>query len=63
MINLELLYGGTFEINETDIKKISLSKDFDGIVIETKDGLQLTIKNNEENKQYWLEDFNIIKHN
>jgi hypothetical protein len=60
MTKIELLYGGTFEIDETDIKNIFLSEDFDGIVIETEKGLQLTIKNNKENKKYWLENF--IKH-
>lgn len=53
MTEVELLYGGTFEIDEQDIKKAYYDSKFKGIIIETNKGAKITIKDDPSNRKKW----------
>ena len=54
MIQVELLRGGIFSLNEADVKSAILDETYNGIVIETNSGTKITIKDDEDNRLKWL---------
>ncbi len=59
MTEVELLYGGTFQIDESDIKKAYFDAKYDGIVIETNKGTTVTIKDSDANRKIWIPTLNL----
>ncbi len=57
------MYGGTFQIDESDIKQIYYDSKFNGIVIETNKGTKVTIQDNDSNRQKWNPSFDDINLN
>ncbi len=53
MTEVELLYGGTFSIDENDIKLSYYDTKYDGIVLVTHKGNIVTIKDSENNRTKW----------
>lgn len=51
MIEVELIIGGTFQIDEMKIKKTYFGNN--GIVIESENAPKITIKDSEENRIKW----------
>lgn len=59
MTEVELLYGGTFQIDEADIKNTYYDTKFKGIVIETNKGAKVTIKDSDTNRKKWIPNLNL----
>jgi hypothetical protein len=59
MTEVDLLYGGTFQIDESDIKNAYYDTKFKGIVIETNKGTKVTIKDSNTNRKKWIPTLNL----
>ena len=53
-MRIELLRGGSFEIDENDLKTSDYTEDKEGIILEFYKGHKITIKNNETNRDNWI---------
>lgn len=60
MIDVELIHGGTFQLDETKVKKAYLDNKLKGIVIESENGFKLTIKDSEQNRVKWNPTLNTL---
>jgi hypothetical protein len=53
-MTVELLRGGTFQLEEIEVKSAIYDESLQGIVIETIKGVKITIKDDENNRKLWL---------